>query len=100
LGVDRDSELLARMGYYDERDPAVMQSIKRLIKVAHKYGKTVSICGQAPSVYPEVVEYLVKAGIDSISVNPDAVINVRRQVASIEQKLILEKLNNKGKSKK
>lgn len=95
LGVDRDSELLARMGYYDERDPAVMQSIKRLIKIAHKYNRTVSICGQAPSVYPEVVEYLVRAGIDSISVNPDAVINVRRQVASIEQKIMLEKLNKK-----
>ncbi|MEM0067724.1 MAG: pyruvate, water dikinase [Saccharolobus sp.] len=94
LGVDRDSELLARMGYYDERDPAVMKSIKKLINVAHKYNKTVSICGQAPSVYPEVVEYLVKAGIDSISVNPDAVINVRRHVASIEQKIILQKLNN------
>lgn len=77
LGVDRDSELLARMGYYDERDPAVLESIRKLIRAAHKYGKTVSICGQAPSVYPAVVEYLVKAGIDSISVNPDAVINVR-----------------------
>ncbi|MEM3328669.1 MAG: pyruvate, water dikinase [Saccharolobus sp.] len=94
LGVDRDSELLARMGYYNERDPAVMKSIKKLINAAHKYNKTVSICGQAPSVYPEVVEYLVKAGIDSISVNPDAVINVRRHVASIEQKIILQKLNN------
>ncbi|WP_338601524.1 pyruvate, water dikinase [Sulfolobus tengchongensis] len=95
LGVDRDSELLARMGYYDERDPAVLESIRRLIKAAHKYNKTVSICGQAPSVYPEVVEYLVKAGIDSISVNPDAVINVRRQVASIEQQIILKSLNGK-----
>ncbi|QGA69463.1 pyruvate, water dikinase [Sulfolobus sp. E11-6] len=95
LGVDRDSELLARMGYYDERDPAVLESIRKLIKAAHKYGKTVSICGQAPSVYPAVVEYLVKAGIDSISVNPDAVINVRRQVASIEQQIILRNLNGK-----
>lgn len=86
LGVDRDSDLLARMGYYDERDPAVLKGIKTLISVAHKYGKTVSICGQAPSVYPEVVEFLVRAGIDSISVNPDAVISVRRQVASVEQK--------------
>ncbi|AGE73613.1 phosphoenolpyruvate synthase [Sulfolobus acidocaldarius Ron12/I] len=57
LGVDRDSDLLARMGYYDERDPAVLKGIKTLISVAHKYGKTVSICGQAPSVYPEVVEF-------------------------------------------
>lgn len=99
LGVDRDSELLARMGYYDERDPAVLESIRKLIKAAHKYGKTVSICGQAPSVYPAVVEYLVKAGIDSISVNPDAVINVRRQVASIEQQIILRNLNGKRKNK-
>ncbi|BFH74294.1 pyruvate, water dikinase [Sulfurisphaera javensis] len=95
LGVDRDSDLLARMGYYDERDPAVLESIKKLIKVAHKYGRTVSICGQAPSVYPEINEFLVRQGIDSISVNPDAVIQVRRQVASIEQKIMLEKLRNK-----
>lgn len=99
LGVDRDSDLLARMGYYDERDPAVLKGIKTLISVAHKYGKTVSICGQAPSVYPEVVEFLVRAGIDSISVNPDAVISVRRQVASVEQKILLEGLSkNKRKS--
>ena len=100
LGVDRDSELLAKMGYYDERDPAVLESIKRLIKVAHKYGKTVSICGQAPSVYPEIVEFLVRQGIDSISVNPDAVIQVRRHVASIEQKIMLEKIMNDKKKKK
>lgn len=95
LGVDRDSDLLARMGYYDERDPAVLESIKKIIRVAHKYGRTVSICGQAPSVYPEINEFLVRQGIDSISVNPDAVIQVRRQVASIEQKLMLEKLRGK-----
>lgn len=94
LGVDRDSDLLARMGYYDERDPAVLESIRRLIRTAHKYGKTVSICGQAPSVYPEVVEFLVKEGIDSISVNPDAVITTRRWVASVEQKILLQGLRN------
>ncbi|MCY0873459.1 MAG: pyruvate, water dikinase [Acidianus infernus] len=92
LGVDRDSEILGRMGYYDERDPAVLRSMKKLIRIAHKYGATVSICGQAPSVYPEVTEFLVRAGIDSISVNPDAVISTRRNVASIEQKIMLEKL--------
>ncbi|MQL55344.1 pyruvate, water dikinase [Acidianus ambivalens] len=92
LGVDRDSEILGRMGYYDERDPAVLRSMKKLIRIAHKYGATVSICGQAPSVYPEVAEFLVRAGIDSISVNPDAVISTRRNVASIEQKIMLEKL--------
>ena len=92
LGVDRDSELLAKMGYYDERDPAVLASIRMLIQTAHKYGKTVSICGQAPSVYPDIVEFLVREGIDSISVNPDAVISVRRLVASVEQKILLEGL--------
>ncbi|MEW9491553.1 MAG: pyruvate, water dikinase [Candidatus Aramenus sulfurataquae] len=95
LGVDRDSEILARTGYYDERDPAVLRSMRKLIRVAHKYGRTVSICGQAPSVYPEVTEFLVKEGIDSVSVNPDAVISTRRLVASIEQKLMLQGLRRK-----
>ncbi|MFP3203853.1 MAG: pyruvate, water dikinase [Metallosphaera yellowstonensis] len=91
LGVDRDSEILGRMGYYDERDPAVLRSMRRLIRIAHRYGRTVSICGQAPSVYPEVAEFLVKEGIDSISINPDTVIYTRRLVASVEQKLLLNK---------
>ncbi|MEM4139127.1 MAG: putative PEP-binding protein, partial [Sulfolobaceae archaeon] len=100
LGVDRDSELLANMGYYDERDPAVLKSMRILIKAAHKHNATVSICGQAPSVYPEIVEFLVREGIDSISVNPDAVIQTRRLVASIERKLILEGIKgNKNKIK-
>ncbi len=92
LGVDRDSEILANMGYFDERDPAVLRAIKILIEKAHKHGATVSICGQAPSVYPEIVEFLVENGIDSISVNPDAVIHTRRMVASIEKKILLKKL--------
>lgn len=92
LGADRDSDLLARMGYFDERDPAVLKAIETLIKTAHKYGRTVSICGQGPSVYPELVEFLVKAGIDSISVNPDAVIRTRYMVASVERKVMLQRL--------
>ncbi len=92
LGADRDSGLLAKMGYFDERDPAVLRAMEMLIEKAHAHGVTVSICGQAPSVYPEVVEFLVRKGIDSISVNPDAVVRVRRLVASIERKLIIEKL--------
>ena len=91
LGADRDSGLLAKMGYFDERDPAVLKAIEIVIKTARKHGITSSICGQAPSVYPEIVEFLVRKGIDSISVNPDAVINVRRLVASIERKILLEK---------
>ncbi len=90
LGVDRDSDLLASMGYYDERDPAVMASIRSLIKTAHRNGATVSICGQAPSNYPEVAEQLVRAGIDSVSVNPDTVVRTRRYIASVEHKIILE----------
>ena len=93
LGVDRDSQLLAEMGYFDERDPAVLRAIKMLIEGAHRHGKTVSICGQAPSVYPEIVEFLVEAGIDSISVNPDAVVATRRLVAGIERKVMLKRLD-------
>lgn len=93
LGVDRDSGILGELGYFDERDPAVLKAIKMLIDSAHKQGITVSICGQAPSVYPELVDFLVRAGIDSISVNPDAVIETRKLVASIERKIMLEKLS-------
>ena len=57
-----------------------------------KHKKTVSICGQAPSVYPEIVEFLVKEGIDAISVNPDTVNKTRVKIASIERKLLLERL--------
>ncbi len=92
LGVDRDSQLLAGMGYFDERDPAVLRAIKMLIEAAHRHGRTVSICGQAPSVYPEIVEFLVENGIDSISVNPDAVIPTRRLVASVERRIMLRRL--------
>jgi len=92
LGVDRDSGLLARMGYFDERDPAVLKAIKMIIDAAHRNGITASICGQAPSVYQELIEFLVRSGIDSISVNPDAVVRTRRLVASIERRVMLEKL--------
>ncbi len=96
LGADRDSGLLAKMGYFDERDPAVLKAIRHVIRTAKRYGITSSICGQAPSVYPEIVEFLVREGIDSISVNPDAVISTRRLVASIERKILLEKLEGQG----
>ena len=92
LGVDRDSGFLYKMGYFDERDPAVLKAIEMIIDAAHRNGVTASICGQAPSVYPELVEFLVRKGIDSISVNPDAVVRVRRLVASVEKKILLERL--------
>ncbi|MCW3995650.1 MAG: phosphoenolpyruvate synthase [Candidatus Bathyarchaeota archaeon] len=92
LMIDRDSERLGQMGYFDERDPAVKRIIAHLIKVAHENGCTVSICGEGPSNLPDFAEFLVRAGIDSISVNNDAVATTRRHVASVEQKIILERL--------
>ncbi|MEM2994590.1 MAG: phosphoenolpyruvate synthase [Candidatus Bathyarchaeia archaeon] len=92
LMIDRDSERLGQMGYFDERDPAVKRIIAHLIKVAHENGATVSICGEGPSNLPDFAEFLVRCGIDSISVNNDAVVATRKLVASIEQKIILEKL--------
>ena len=92
LMIDRDSERLGQMGYFDERDPAVKRIIARLIKIAHENGCTVSICGEGPSNLPDFCEFLVRAGIDSISVNNDTVAVTRRNVAAIEQKIILERL--------
>jgi pyruvate,water dikinase len=92
LMIDRDSERLGQMGYFDERDPAVKRIIAHLIKVAHENGCTVSICGEGPSNLPDFAEFLVRAGIDSISVNNDAVVATKKLVASIEQKMILEEL--------
>jgi pyruvate,water dikinase len=95
LGCDRDNPTVSKI--FDERDLAVKRAIKHLIDVAHKDGKTVSICGQAPSVHgPDFIRFLIEAGIDSISVNPDAVIQVKKWVASIEQRIILEKALGKG----
>ena len=92
LMIDRDSERLGQMGYFDERDPAVKRIIAHLIKVAHEHGCTVSICGEGPSNLPDFAEFLVRAGIDSISVNNDAIVATKKHVASIEQKIILERL--------
>lgn len=90
LGVDRDSETLGRMGYFDERDPAVLRAIELLIDGAHAEGRTVGICGQGPSVYPEFAEFLVRQGIDSISLNADTVVSTIRTIASLEQRMKLD----------
>lgn len=92
LMIDRDSERLGQMGYFDERDPAVQRILSHLIRVAHENDVTVSICGEGPSNLPDFAEFLVRAGIDSISVNNDAVIATKRLVASIERKIMLEEL--------
>ncbi len=94
LGCDRDNDTVAHI--YDERNLAVKRAIKHLIKVAHRDGKTVSICGQAPSVYPDFTEFLIKSGIDSISVNPDTVKHTKRMVAQMEQRIMLDALTGRG----
>ncbi len=88
LGADRDSEILAEL--FDERDLAVVDYLKELIPKARALGLKTSICGQAPSVHPEYAELLVRAGIDAISVNLDAVDRTRRLVAVAERRLLLQ----------
>jgi pyruvate, water dikinase len=95
LGVDRDSEVVAPL--YDERDRAVVEAIRAIITESHRLGMTCSICGQAPSVYPEYAELLVRAGIDSISVNADTIDRTRRNIAMAEQRVVLNAARTLGK---
>ena len=83
LGVDRDSAEFAHL--FDERNEAVKKAIATFIVAAHKKKKKVGICGQAPSDYPEFVEFLVNEGIDSISLNPDSVFKMKKVIARIEK---------------
>jgi pyruvate,water dikinase len=94
LGADRDSEQLAEL--FDERDPAVVAYLERLIPEARALGLRTSICGQAPSVHPEYAELLVRAGIDAISVNIDAVDRTRLLIDRAERKLMLEAARRPG----
>lgn len=96
LGCDRDNDTVSHI--YDERNLAVRRAIRHLIEVAHKDGKTVSICGQAPSVYPEFCEFLIKSGIDSMSVNPDTVKFTKKLAAQIEQRIMLDALTGRGRA--
>lgn len=95
LGCDRDNDTVSHI--YDERNLAVRRAVRHLIEVAHSEGKTVSICGQAPSVYPEFCEFLIKSGIDSISVNPDTVKFTKKLVAQVEQCVMLDALTGRGR---
>ncbi|HEX6117046.1 MAG TPA: phosphoenolpyruvate synthase [Solirubrobacterales bacterium] len=88
LGADRDSEVVAEI--FDERDEAVTEYLRQLISRARELGLQTSICGQAPSVYPEYAELLVRAGIDAISVNIDAVDRARRLIGAAEGRVILD----------
>ncbi|GFZ26549.1 phosphoenolpyruvate synthase [Lactobacillus corticis] len=95
LGCDRNNDTVSRL--FDERNLAVKRAIRHLIKVAHKDGKTVSICGQAPSEYPEFTEFLVRSGIDYVSVNPDMVKETKRNVAHYEQRILLDQATGLGR---
>ena len=85
LGIDRDSSKLA--DEFDERNDAVMAALEIAVTQSVARGITCSICGQAPSVYPEITEKLVSWGITSVSVSPDMIDKTRRIIASAEQRL-------------
>ncbi|HYP04249.1 MAG TPA: phosphoenolpyruvate synthase, partial [Cyanobium sp.] len=85
LGLDRDSALVAEL--FDERHPTVLAMIRLAIQSAKRCDRKIGICGQAPSDYPEFARFLVEEGIDSISLNPDAVVSTRIAIAAIEQEL-------------
>ncbi len=84
LGLDRDSSVVAHI--FDERNEAVKKSVAKIIKIAHKYKRKIGICGQAPSDYAEFAKFLVKNGIDSISLNPDTVIKTTLDILKTEKK--------------
>jgi len=93
LGIDRDNSEVAHV--FNERNPAVLWSLEHVIRTCHKRGITASICGQAPSDYPELVEKLVEWGITSLSVNRDVIGQVRETIYKAEQKLFSKKKTQK-----
>jgi pyruvate,water dikinase len=85
LGVDRDSEIVAFD--FDERDAGVKTMIRLAVEGAKRNGRHIGICGQAPSDYPEIAEFLVRLGIDSISLNPDTVLRTTPRIVALEREL-------------
>ena len=85
LGLDRDSELVSHI--YDERESAVKKLVAEVIAVAKKKGKKIGICGQAPSDYDDFATFLVECGIDSMSLNPDTVLETKLKIAKKEKEL-------------
>lgn len=92
LGLDRDSSTVAEE--FDERNPAVLWMLERTIKACREAGITCSICGQAPSVYPEITQKMVEWGTTSVSVSPDVVDSTRKLIAEVEERLIMSELAN------
>ncbi|MGB3381033.1 MAG: putative PEP-binding protein, partial [Rhodanobacter sp.] len=79
LGLDRDSSIVA--GLFDERDPAVKKLLAMAIKTARAKGKYIGICGQGPSDHPDLAEWLMEQGIESVSLNPDTVVDTWLRLA-------------------
>ncbi len=84
LGVDRDSALIAHI--FDERNEAVKKMLKMAIEACQAKNKYIGICGQAPSDYPEITEFLIENGISSISLNPDSILKTWNLVKTLEDK--------------
>jgi pyruvate, water dikinase len=102
LGLDRDSEMVAHL--FDERDGAVEKMVEMAIAAAHRAGKKIGICGQAPSDYPEFARFLVEKGITSMSLNPDTVIQTTQLIREVESvtpviELSTPKTSNKRRHK-
>jgi pyruvate,water dikinase len=90
LGVDRDSQIVAFD--FDERDPGMFEMLRLAVVGAHRNGRHIGICGEAPATYPEVAEFLTQLGIDSISVNADSVPKTMKVVRAAEQTILLKKV--------
>ena len=85
LAVDRDSELVAHL--FDERNEAVKEMIRMVIKIAHRNGVKIGICGQASADMPDFAQFLVSEGIDSISITPDSILKTLNAISQVENKL-------------
>jgi pyruvate,water dikinase len=97
LGLDRDSEKVSHV--FDERDPSVKRMVQWVIEKAKKNGKKIGICGQAPSDYPEFAEFLVRCGIDSMSLNPDTVFKTTERILQVEKELKIPRRKELDKKK-